>query len=213
MPPWGYPDKPGVAKPKTEVFAPANGWSAPWDTVAKTEKQPDYADDEAKKKLFGVELAKNEKPFDAACNVFEDTSACLWIAKHWLTDPIVIASKDAYLKTLEQSEALLDKDEFAAKLLHLAEEKTEGGRYAIEAKERVNLLKLYADVRGFTQKQQIDNSNKTFVNNEMKIVLVKPSSNDDNATVITQAPNTKSEISNGANAMPLKVKLVSGGAS
>jgi hypothetical protein len=210
MSPWGHPDTFTVAQPKTDVFAPAGGWQtamapvSPWTT--KLPERPSYADDEALKRRFGVEWARAEKPWEAACKVFKtDTGAALWIASNWLNDPVVIAARDTYLKTVEAERSLLDKDGFAAMLMQTALEKSAEGRYAIEAKERVNILKLYAEVRGFLNKSETNVNN--FVNNEgLKVVFVRP----EPITIAQSAPtvsNTKSEISNDGPS-PLRIKLV-----
>lgn len=178
--------------------------AAPWAIQAPA--KPAYADDENLKKQFGVEWAKCDKPFEAACKVFEkDTSAALWIASYWLTDPVVLAAKDVYLKEVKAQTALLDKDSFAAMLMETAlERNADGTRYAIEAKERVNILKLYAEVRGFLNKNETNINN--FNNNEgLKVVFVKPEV--EKPTVIDAAPNSKSEILNDGPSL-LKVKLV-----
>ena len=210
---WGHPDTFTVEKPNTEAFAPTGGWSttvapvSPWAT--KQQSKPSYADDEALKKQFGVEWAKCEKPFAAACNVFlEDTSAALWIAANWLTDPIVNASKDAYLATLKAETSLLDKDAFAVMLMELAGEvHPERRTYILSGKERIDALKLYAEVRGFLNKNETNINN--FTNNEgLKVVFVK--SEPVQPKVIEQVPNAKSEILNDG-PLPLKIKLVSNG--
>jgi tRNA A37 threonylcarbamoyladenosine dehydratase len=135
-------------------------------------------------------------------------NAALWIANHWLADPIVMGARDIYLKTVEAQSLLLDKDEFAAMLLKTATEKNlDKTRYAIEAKERVNILKLYAEVRGFLNKNETNINN--FNNNEgLKVVFVK--SEPLQPKTINQVPNEKSEILNEV-PLPLNIKLVSNG--
>jgi len=208
---WMMPDTFTVKDPK-DVFAPSGGWSsavapvAPWAT--QQQPLPAYANDPELKKAFGVELGRTKgSPFDAACKVFkENTGAALWIANHWLTDPLVIAAKDLYEKEVKAQSLLLDKDAFAVLLMETAQEKDPTTqKYRVEAKERVNLLKLYADVRGFIGKAEINN-NFTQNNNEMKVVLVRAE-----GKPIIQASNDKSEILNDdKSAVPdLKIKLVS----
>lgn len=185
----------------------ASGWSSeaaptlPW--VTQQQAKPAYADDEKLKKLFGVEWARSEKPFDAACKVFDtDISAALWIASNWLTDPLVLAAKDVYLKEVNAKSALLDKDEFAAMLMMTAQ----AGK--LEDKELINLLKLYADVRGFLNKD--NNTVNNFNNNEgLKVVFVKAAPVD-MPTIAPVVSNDKSEILNDFPS-PLKIKLVSNG--
>lgn len=211
--PWG-PSTFSVDRPATDKFMPSGGWVttvapvSPWATQQAL--KPSYADDETLKKTFAIEWAKCGKPFEAACKIFEkDTSAAVWIAANWLIDPIVVAAKDVYLKAVEDETALLDKDSFAAMLMRTAlETNLEGTRYLIEAKERVNLLKLYAEVRGFLNKNETNINN--FNSNEgLKVVFVKT---DPIVTgkIIDNVPNAKSEISNDG-PLQLKVKLVGSG--
>lgn len=209
-----------VEKPKTEVFAPSGGWKeaappvSPW-TVGAIQQAPStlqaYQTDENLKKLFGIELAKSNNPFEAGCKVFgEETNKALWSSFNWMTDAIVIASRDAYLKTLELSQPPLDREQLAAKVLALADEKIlKNGilTSVIEAKDRVAALKLYSDIMGFTGKVEIDNSTKTFNHNELTIKLVK--ADDKKQPTVINAPNVKSEIENSS---PITLKLVGGAA-
>ena len=192
---------------------PSGGWGetvppvSPWAT--KQQSPPSYANDEALKKHFGVEWAKCGKPFEAACRVFEtDTSAALWIASNWLTDPVTLAAKDVYLKEVKAGTLLLDKDAFAAMLMETALEiNPQRQTYVLDAKERVNILKLYADVRGFLAKD--NNTVNNFNNNEgLKVVFVKAA--EIAPVTIDQVPNDKSEMSNDYPS-PIKIKLVSNG--
>ncbi len=183
---------------------------APWAVAAVSQAQP-YQSDENLKKLYGIELAKTENPFDAACKLFpedNDTSKASWISFNWLTDPIVLGSRDAYLKTLELSQPALDREQLAAKVLELAEgEKVliNGKKVpTIEAKDRISAFKLYSEILGYTGKVEIDNSTKTFNHNEMVIKLVKA----EDKPVVTVVPNAKSEIINDVVPPPVTLKLV-----
>ncbi len=208
-----------IEKPNTEAFAPKGGWKqegviSPWTTGAianqKIEEIPAYQTDEALKKQFGIELAKSSNPFEAACKMFgsEETSKALWVSFHWLVDPIVVASRDIYLKTLELSQPPLDREQLAAKVLALADEiilKNGVMVPTIEAKERINALKLYSDILGFTGKVEIDQSTKSFTHNELTIKLVK--AEEKKPVVINNAPNVKSEMTNELPS-PINLKLV-----
>lgn len=184
---------------------------APWAVAAVPQTQA-YQSDENLKKLYGIELAKTENPFDAACKLFpeeNDTSKALWVSFNWLTDAIVIGSRDAYLKTLELSQPALDREQLAAKVLALAEgEKVliNGKKVpTIEAKDRISAFKLYSEILGYTGKVEIDNSTKTFNHNEMVIKLVKA---EDIKPAVTVVPNAKSEIINDVVPPPVTLKLV-----
>lgn len=210
-----------VDKPNTDSFAPKGGWKSegvisPWTTGAaasvKVEELPAYQTDEVLKKRYGIELAKAKNAFEAGCTIFgEETSKALWVSFNWLYDPIVVASRDAYLKTLELSSKPLDREQLAAKVLALADEKIERNGVmipTIEAKERINALKLYSDILGYTGKVEIDNSTNTVTHNEMTIKFVKA---DSKPVVVDNAPNVKSEMTNDDTALPVTLKLVSGG--
>lgn len=220
MQPWVTSPSFVAEKPNTEAFAPKDGWKtegvvSPWTLGAASAKVetvdiPSYQTDENLKKQFGIELAKSVNAFEAACKLFgEDTSKALWVSFNWLVDPIVIASRDIYLKTLELSAKPLDRDQLAAKVLILAEgEKVErNGVFipTIDAKDRIKAYELYSNILGFTGKVEIDNSTNSITHNEMTIKLVKA---DDKPRIINQAPNVKSEMTNED--LPIKLKLVGG---
>ncbi len=208
-----------IERPKADVFAPTGGWNdklntkSPWQNGAiQQAPKPAYQDDENLKKQFGIELAKATNSFDAALKLFpDDTSKSLWISYHWITDPIVIAARDVYLKTMELSSVPLDREQLAAKVLALSEEKILSPKFGcmvptIEAKDRIAALKLYSEILGYTGKVEIDNSTKTIIN-ELTVKLVRPEAKA--ASIINQAPNIKSEILN-ENPSPITLKLVSG---
>ena len=211
-----------VDREPKDVFAPSGGWGdtvSPWTAGAIANKEvqkviPEYQTDESLKKLYGIELAKTANPFEAAKNVIDDGDKAVWISFNWLSDPIVIASRDAYLKTLEESKPPLDREQLAAKVLALAEgEKVAINgvlRSTVEAKDRIAAFKLYSDILGYTGKVEIDNSttNNSITNNELKIVLVKA---DQPKPTVINAPNVKSEILNDKIPSPISLKLVKAG--
>lgn len=162
--PFGFPDK-FEAWPLSKL--------ADWPQSA----MPSFHADEAKKREYGIALAKEQIPFHAACSVCgQDTKAALWISTNWITDPIVVAAKDLYLKTVGLDATLLDKDQLGARLLAFADEKvTLGGKqvYVSEARDRLKALEVYAEIMGF-KKSGIDNSTKNFAFTKMKIVVVEP---------------------------------------
>lgn len=169
-----------------------------------------YQTDENLKKLYGIELAKHN-PFEAAKIVLGENDRAVWASFNWLSDPVVLASRDIYLKTLEVAVPPLDREQLAAKVLSLAEGekvKIDGiDRATVEAKDRIAAFKLYSEILGYTGKVEIDNSTKTFnQNNELKIVLVR--AEDKKAVTIDQSPNVKSEIMNDKTPSPISLKLV-----
>ena len=165
--------------------------------------QPIIADEEEKKKQFGVALGKLS-PFKAACEVFgADTNTALWVSTNWVNDPTVAASKDKYLEAADQSQALLDKDQFARMLLTMANEKNASNTvHLLDGKDRLKALELYAEVRGFKGSKS-DLSSTTFVHNSMTIKLVEPQVKE---KVIPTIDNN--EVQNQNSNSPLKLKLV-----
>lgn len=207
MPPFGFDDIFEVEPARNE---PVNPWSAPPKVTSLP--LPAYADDEDLKKLFGIELGKGLKAFEAATIISDgDASKALWISSHWLSDPIVIASKDAYAITLKQTTKPLDKEQLLAKILELSENDLcdDHGRPIVDAKERLSALNLYAEISGFKVKAA-DTANSNTTNNTFnkitKVVLVSP-------TVSKQDinPNIKSKIQN-VEIPSLPLKLVGGSA-
>lgn len=207
-------------KPDTSKFAPVGGWGdvvSPWTAGSVAAQQqiekviPEYQNDENLKKLYGVELAKSKNPYEAAKIVLGENDRAVWASFNWLSDPVVLASRDIYLKTLEVAVPPLDREQLAAKVLSLAEGekiKIDGiDRATVEAKDRIAAFKLYSEILGYTGKVEIDNSTKTFnQNNELKIVLVR--AEDKKALTIDQSPNVKSEIMNDKTPSPISLKLV-----
>lgn len=208
-------------EPKKDVFAPSGGWGSvvapvsPWTAGSIASQQqiakviPEYQTDENLKKLYGIELAKTKNPYEAAKTVLGENDQAVWASFNWLSDPVVIAAKDVYLKTLEVSVPALDREQLAAKVLALAEgEKVNIDgveRSTVEAKDRIAAFKLYSEILGYTGKVEIDNSIKTNItNNELKVVLVKA----EIPKPVLQAPNVKSEILNENMPSPISLKLV-----
>jgi hypothetical protein len=212
---WPQDFKFTVEKPKTDVFAPSEGWktaplASPWTAGKVSPEAQAYQSDEKLKKQYGIELAKAANAFEAGCKIFsEETNKALWVSFNWVTDPLVVASRDIYLKAVELSQPILDKEQLAAKVLALADEKIlKNGVLVptVDAKDRIAALKLYSDIAGYTGKVEIDNSTKTFQHNEMVIKLVKPE--EKKPVVIDNSPNVKSEVTNQNVKSPITLKLV-----
>ena len=197
----------------TDTFVAVN-LQSPWSQVVDevSAKSRPYEHDETLKKQFGIELAKAKNPFEAACVLAgTDTSMALWISQNWLTDPIVIANRDIYVQTVERSQPPLDKEQLAAKVLALAEEKTLNRQGvpvpSVEPKDRIAAFKLYSEIMGYTGKIEIDQSNKTttITNNEIQIKLIRPKEELIDVTP-KQVQNAKSNINDED--MPVTLKLV-----
>lgn len=202
-----------IQKATFEVPSLPSGWGNPFQPAQKpaplADSKPAYHDNEDLKKRYGVELANRNNQvnsaFNAACAIFpNDTNAALWVTREWLSDPIVLKSREDHLKTLEQKAATLDRDAFAARLLELSEARNVAGTaYVYDDKERVNLLKLYAEVRGFTGKQEAPIINNNLVQG-LTIKLVKPETKEQ-VLDTTPTPNTNNQ---NLNDLPIKLKLV-----
>lgn len=165
----------------------------------------DWHSDDEKKRAFGVALSKFAVPFEAACQVFQsDTAAALWASLNWLNDPVVLAAKDLYAKELIVPTKLLDKEQLAAKVLAFYDEKDPSGKFfAVESKERLAALALYAKICGYVDKIDINNSTN-FTNNSMKITLVK--ANNENKPQTIEASANDDQIID--NPLPMRIKLV-----
>lgn len=106
---------------------------------------------------------------------------------------------------IEEKKPLLDKEGLASHILSCAQEHfvRNGVRvYAVEARDRVSLLKLYAEVMGFTGKN--DTTTNTFTNNEMKVVLVKPEEKISEKELKT----IETKVEKLTNITPLRIKAV-----
>lgn len=165
--------------------------------------KPVIADEDEKKKLFGVKLGKLS-PFAAACEVFPaDTNTALWISHNWVNDPVVVAAKDKYLEAANTSQALLDKEQFARMLLNMANEKNASNTiHLLDGKDRLKALELYAKVTGLIDTKADPLLTQNFVHNSMTIKLVEPEKKEQKIiNPINEAPI----INNNS---PLKLKLV-----
>ena len=174
-------------------------WQLPTNSTFEVAKPSNWQDDEASKRLFGIELNHHKTPIEAACAVFkDDTSKALWASQHWLTDPVVLAAKGEHNQR-EQAK-LLDRDELSHRLLIFAEEKDPTGRFYIsEGKDRLKAYELYAKVNGFIDKPE--NPNGPSIINEMKVIFVKPA-NENQKTI-------EHEEQQPVNSLPVNLKLVS----
>lgn len=185
--------------PKPTTFDARN--TAPWVAAPSSVPQkPDFADNEELKKEFGIELGRGLDTFNAGLKVFDQAMPkALWASVNWAKDPIVIASRDAYVLTLKKAARPLDKEELLAEVL-------ENAKVAPEFKDKAALLKLYSEIAGFTGKIAIDASttnNTNTQNNTTQIVLVK--GNEAPLKTIEASPdlNMKSKIQNNLPALKL----------
>lgn len=160
-----------------DVSPPKSGWTTDWST--SVQQQPSFEQKEEDKRAYGVELAKlnavtEHDRVNAAVTIFGrlDGNKVMWVVHNWHLDPVTIQARESYVPP---PKPLLDKEALAAKLLECADEKIErNGQkiYVNEAKDRLGFLNLYSKIMGFTD--QPNHTSTNFVNNEMKVVLVKP---------------------------------------
>ena len=155
------------------------------------------------KKAFGSQLGIGKQAFDAACAVCgSNTAQALYISQHWLNDPVVLAAKEIFIKTVHNSNTLLDAEELAAKLLQMANEKNASNTfYLLEGKDRLKALELYAKVRGF-DKSVAPTTNITF--KQMVVKFVEPKKEE---KIIDRLPDNDQQILNDKS--KIKLKLVS----
>lgn len=181
-----------------------------WGELPKPAK-PVFEESDVNKKLYGVELAKGLTAYEAAKAVFpEGQGVCVWVAQNWIAEPVVIAAKDEYLQAIDAKSKNLDKEQFLAKVMDFYDATYEIGgtkRYVNEGKDRLAALKLYAEAKGFVNKNTIEIDNIKTTNNFVGIKLVKPEPKDVTPEQ-SQVPNTQSKILNNE-AIP-QLKLVSG---
>ena len=182
--------------------------AAQWGVPPASWVQPnnDYRTSETLKRAFGQALARLnakslQETFTAACEVFPDnTNAALWVTHNWLSDSVVVAAR---VEKQEEPPVVLDREQFAAKVLAMAEAKTIHGTSSFDDKERVNLLKLYAEVKGFIGKSDTTINNNTLVQG-LRVTLVKPNVK----PVVELNESAADELPELNNVSPLKLKLV-----
>lgn len=177
----------------------ANAWTS---GQSQPLPRPDFADDEELKKAFGIELGRGQDAFNAGMVTFDQAMPkALWASVHWAKDPIVIASRDAYVITLKKAQKPLDKEELLAEVL-------ENAKIAPEFKDKAALFKLYSEIAGFTgPKIAIDASTTNTTNNSLtKIVLVKGSQE---PTILNNKAPDMNNQSKIQNSLPT-LKLVGG---
>lgn len=167
-----------------------------------------WKNDEELKKQFAIALVNASNAFEAACSVFgKETNKALWASTNWVNDELILQTQKEFEEVKSIPKKLLDKQEFAARLLEIVEEKIiyNGNEVAaLEGKDKVSALKLYAETMGFI-------NNKTEINNNfnpknfMEIRFVEPEKKQD-VKIIDNSPVIQNEdiLENS----PIKLKLV-----
>lgn len=180
------------------VQAPqSHDWGKPKE-LASISTKPFIPNEEENKNKFGIELAKSDKSFDAACRVFPDeVKVALWVSQNWLADPTVNAAKDLYGETVKLNKPILDKEQLASRVLEEADN-------CEERKDAIAALKLYAEIAGYTGKVEIDASTKNYTHNQMVIKLVKPNAE----PILDLKSNDVQSDTTEELETPFKIKLV-----
>lgn len=126
------------------------------------------------KDLFALALLRQpDNPFQAAVKIFgTDTARALDISHRWPNDQYVLSKQAELLAEFGEEAFLPNKHDLARKLYELADTLTDG-------KEKIAALRLYADVRGYIEKQTaIANvTNNTVVQN--RVMVMKDHGTDD----------------------------------
>lgn len=103
---------------------------------------------ELKLKFAAALLRYPSDAFKAGLEVFgTDTGRALYVASHWINDPIVNAEKQRILEDDGEMFGLPTKADVARKAWDLA-----NAERPMEDKDRLELLKFYASLRGFVEK-------------------------------------------------------------
>lgn len=119
------------------------------------------------KKRFAAELLKNpSEPFIAACAVFgDDTGKALNASARWPRDPEVVAYMAQAVDVNGEMAYLPSK----AALARAAWDLSNNEKICVE--DRLKAMRLYADVRGFIERQGTTINNNVLTSN--KVLLVK----------------------------------------
>lgn len=119
------------------------------------------------KKRFAVELLKQPtEPFKAAVAIFgDDTGKALLVSHRWPQDPVVIAHMQTAIDELGDMHFLPTKAELARAAFQI------GLDPKVHVDDRLKAMRLYADIRGFIDKQGAN----VVVNNltQNKVMLVR----------------------------------------
>ncbi len=179
--------------------------------IVITVSDTDWKNNKDLKQRFAIALAEGKNPFEAGCLVFgKETNKALWVSTNWINDPIVTETKEEVDEIKDVPTKLLDKSEFAAKLLDIAEEKIiyNGNEvFALDGKDRIAALKLYAEAMGFiNNKTEINNFNNNDNRKQfMEIKFVEPDKKEKEIKTIDATPIEPENILEHS---PVKLKLV-----
>lgn len=143
---------------------PYNRYDGPGNTYFPNEEEAT-----ALKLEFAEALLRfPDEPFEAARRVFgEDHARVSYVASAWVRDPVVLAEQERLIEEFGPEEFLPSKAEYARVVWRNA------NNPSIPVEDRVKLLNMYGDIRGFKEKPGvvINNNTNTLVQN--RVMLVK----------------------------------------
>lgn len=133
----------------------------------------DVTTEAGRKKLFAYELLINpEESFKAALVVFgDDTAKALQVSSAWPNDPEVKQYIEELKEELGEEYFLPSKADSAMIAYNIANDQK------VPAEDRLKALRLYADIRGFIEKQGTTVNNNILTSN--KVMVVKDHGSDD----------------------------------
>lgn len=107
------------------------------------------------KRMFAIAILRKplrqpHDSYDIATSIFGgDTVKGMFAGANWPVDPDVIRFKNELLAEHGAEYFLPTREELAAMILEVTNERFQSGGLKHDAKEREKLLRLYAEVRGF----------------------------------------------------------------
>jgi hypothetical protein len=137
------------------------------------DQQIDITTEEGQKRLFAYELLCNpDDAFKAALAVFgDDTGKALQLSTQWKNDQEVARYVQEYKEELGDEHFLPSKADSAMIAYKIANDAK------VPAEDRLKALRLYADIRGFIEKQGTTVNNNILTSN--KVMVVKDHGTDD----------------------------------
>jgi hypothetical protein len=154
-------------------------------------------DDLAQKEAFGMALAMcPNDAFKAACAVFgDDTGSALRASQKWITDPVVLAAKLAYIETNGASHDLPTREEFAGEILAFARAKNEDGTKYLHENQFLAAFRLAGEVLGYVSKGAAVTVNNNNDNRTQNVMYVpQPTPDDDWADRLAAQQKTLTSV-------------------
>ena len=137
--------------------------------VALVPWQQDNRDEDTLKKAFAGSLLKYPTdPIKAAIEVFgaANNYRVVKASQDWVHDPLVLTTQTELIKEFGEDTFLPSKLTLARRIFELGEKTT------ATVGERLAAFRLYADVRGFIEKQAVVD-NRSITVNQNKVMVVR----------------------------------------